>query len=221
MNLAGEVGLGWVLVGWLGAIAMVMWAMRHAPWYKVVGDGGAQSVFLGMVVVVLLVWSTGAEIDNGLNFHFLLMTLVTLMFGLAFALLLAFLVVVGVTLVGHGDWSILGWNYLLMGGVPVAISWWLAKLAYRFLDRSFFVFVLLNGFFAAAFSTVMALVLIGGVMSLSGLQSWEVVSKQYMSFVPILALPEGFLNGFLLAAMVLFKPNWLACFSDEVYLQGK
>jgi len=221
MNLVGDMGLSWILMGWLGTLVAVFWAIRHAPWHKVVGDAGAQSVFLGMTVVVLLLWYTAAEIENGLNFHFLLMTLVTLMFGFSFALLLAFLVVVAMTLVGHGSWETLGWNFLLMGWVPALISWGLAKWAYRLLDRSFFVFVLLNGFFAAAFSTVVALVLIGGVISLSGLLPWEVVSKQYMGLVPVLALPEGFLNGFLLAAMVLFKPEWLACFSDEVYLEGK
>ena len=221
MNLSGEVGLSWVLVGWLGALMMVIWSLRHAPWHKVMGDSGAQSVFFGMTVIVLLIWHTDTEISNGLNFHFLLMTLPTLMFGFPFALLLSFLVTIGMTLTGSWDWALLGWNYLLMGVVPIAITWWLAKLAYRYLDRNFFVFVLLNGFFAAVLSTVIALLLIGGVMSLSGLQSWAVVSKQYMGLVPILALPEGFLNGFLLTAMVLFKPQWLACFSDEVYLNGK
>ncbi len=221
MNLSGDLSLSWMLLGWLGLVFQAVWAFKQAPWYKIQGDSGAQSVFLGMTVAILLVWVTGAQIENGLNFHFLLMTTVTLMFGVSFALILALLVMVGMTLVGHGDWQALGWNYLLMGVVPVWISWWIATWSYRLLDRNFFVFVLLNGFFAAVLSTVVSLMLIGGVMGLMELHSWTEISHQYMGFVPILALPEGFLNGFLVAAMVLFKPEWLACFSDEVYLKGK
>jgi uncharacterized membrane protein len=36
-----------------------------------------------------------------------------------------------------------------------------------------------------------------------------------------MAIPEGFVNGMLILALVLMKPEWVSCFTDEQYLNGK
>lgn len=37
-------------------------------------------------------------------------------------------------------------------------------------------------------------------------------------FVPLLAFPEGLLNGMALAILAVFRPEWLRVFSDRDYL---
>ncbi|TON15302.1 hypothetical protein CGH62_27375, partial [Vibrio parahaemolyticus] len=36
--------------------------------------------------------------------------------------------------------------------------------------------------------------------------------------VPLLAFPEGLLNGMSLAVLTVFKPEWLRVFSDRDYI---
>jgi uncharacterized membrane protein len=221
MNLSGEIGLGGLILSYVLLFWGLAWSVRHASWHKVQGDFAAQSVFGAMTVAVLLLWSLTATLQHGMAFHFLLMTTVTLMFGPAFAFLLACFAALGLTLSGGADWGLFAWNVLLMGGIPIAVTWWLAKLAYRFLDRNFFVFVLLNAFFAGALGALLAMFTMAGVMIVFDLQKTQLVMNEFVRYIPFMAIPEGFLNGFLVAGLVLFKPEWLACFSDEVYLKGK
>ncbi len=122
-----------------------VWAVRTAPWFKI-QDKEAQHVFLGMTVIVLLLWNSGASLGGGITFHLLLAALTTLMFGAQFAILCMSVALLGVTILGNAGWMAYGLNMVMMGVVPILIVWWIAILAYKYLDRNFFVFVLLNGF---------------------------------------------------------------------------
>ena len=47
------------------------------------------------------------------------------------------------------------------------------------------------------------------------------LDQTLLPFSPLMFLPEAILNGWLLAVLVAFKPQWVYSFSDEQYLQGK
>ncbi len=222
MNLQDDgFSLVWIVGGWIGLLIALIWAVKTAPWYKIREDKSAQHVLLGASVVFFLVWNFSASIGAGLTFHFLFMTIATLMFGAPFALMTAFLATVGITLVGSAGWQVLGLNFLIMGWIPIMLSWWIAKLAYRFLDRNFFVFVLLNGFFAAAFSMFIVLMVATGVMWLSGVQAPDVLMQSFIPYIPLIIIPEGFITGMVMGALIMVKPHWISCFTDEQFLKGK
>jgi len=222
MNLSDT---GFSLVWWVGGglffLMAFFWAIKTAPWYKVVDDKGAQHVLLGMAVLQFILWGLPASIGSGLSFHFLLMTVTVLMFGLQFALIVATLSLLGVTLMGGAGLGVFGLNWFLMGWLPAVIIWWIAKLAYRLLDRNFFVFVLLNGFFAAVVSTIISLLVSGWVMWLSEVQTLAKLKDVFFPYIPMMAIPEGFVSSILIAALVIFKPTWVSCFTDEEFLKGK
>lgn len=222
MNFQDEgFSLMWMVGGGLVLLLSMSWAVKTAPWYKVVDDRSAQHVLLGASVVFFLVWNFAATIGSGLSFHLLLMTLSVLMFGAQFALMSAFLALLGVAIVGNAGWQVFGLNFMVMAFLPVMISWWLTKLAYRYLDRSFFVFVLFNGFFVAAFSTFVALIFSAGVMALSEVQTLATLKQSFLPYIPMMVIPEGFVTGMTVGAMILIKPHWLSCFTDEQFLKGK
>jgi len=221
MNLQDE-GLSWiwVLSGALLYLLAMVWSLRTAPWHKVL-DRESQHVFLGVTVVVFLLWNSGASIGSGLTFHLLMAALITLMFGAQFAMISISFALLGVTVLGNAGWLAYGLNAVLMGVIPILIVWWIAILSYRYLERNFFVFILLNGFLAAGVASIVTLGLSAGVMTWSGVQSIETLEQSFIPYIPLMAIPEGFTNAMLLLALVLMKPEWVSCFTDEQYLKGK
>ncbi|AOV18061.1 hypothetical protein BJI67_14205 [Acidihalobacter aeolianus] len=43
----------------------------------------------------------------------------------------------------------------------------------------------------------------------------------YLVYLPLLALPEGMLNGMLVTALVMVRPGWQITYSDARYLKSK
>lgn len=222
MNLPdGLLNWEWATAGWVIYSVVILWAFKTAPWYKVKNDKNAQHVWFGAAFLVVLVWSMSASIGGGFSFHFLLMTTITLMFGPQFALIAMTLGLLGVTLNSEAGWSTFGLNAILMGWIPIMLTWWLYKLAYRYLDRNFFVYVFLNGFLAAGLGALLAMLSAAGVMYWSGAYSYEELSYNFLIFIPMIVAPEAFLNGFIIASLVLMKPEWVSSFNDADYLNGK
>ncbi len=222
MNLPGGVlPLSWVIGSFALALLVLFQAVRTAPWHKVMGDSHAQHVFFGVTLAVALLWYGSASIGDGLTFHFLMMTTVTLLFGWQFAVLSALLALVVLSAFGQTGWDAIALNWLLMGVVPALITWWILVAAYRWLPHHFFVYVFLNAFLAGGIAAFIALALTGLVLMGAEVQTVDKVNHSFMPYIPLLAAPEAFLNGFVMAFLVMFKPEWISTFTDEHYLKGK
>lgn len=222
MNLPDEgFSAAWIIAGWVLFVVMLLWSLKTAPWHKIKGDSEAQNVFLGATVLLFFAWQGGASIGEGLSFHVLLVTTLTLMFGPQFAFFSASIALIGVTAMGDSGAMMFGMNAFLMAVLPIMIVWWMAVFAYRYLDRHFFVFVLFNGFFAAAVSTSFALFAAAGVMWLGELHPAEKLVQSFVPYIPMMVIPEAFANGVLVLALVILRPNWVSCFDDDEYLKGK
>ena len=220
MNLSADgLGLPWLMGGLLIWTGLMVWAFKTAPWHKVVGDRSAQHVLLAAAFILLLVWQFGASIGMGFTFHFLLVTTLTLMFGPQFALIGMSLALLGVTFESGLGFLSLGINAILMGAVPILITWWMARWAFNKLDHNFFVFIFFNAFFSAAVGVVVSLSLAASVLFFAEVHSIEVLKQNFVPFIPLMATPEGFLNGMLMTAFILFKPEWVSSFNDETYFK--
>ena len=222
MNLISEsLGLTTIVGGWLLFTLVVVWALKTAPWYKIDSDKGAQHILLAASVIIFLVWQFGASLDNGITFHFLLMALMTLMFGPQFAVLGMLLALIGVTIQAGLGWLGLGVNAVLMGVVPIAVTWLMYRLGAKFLAANFFVYIFYNGFLSAAVGVVISLSLAAVVLSVNEVYSYQVLEQSFIVYIPLMATPEGFVNGMILAALVVLKPHWIATFHDHTYINGK
>jgi uncharacterized membrane protein len=47
------------------------------------------------------------------------------------------------------------------------------------------------------------------------------LKQNFLPFFPLMFLPEAMVNGWIMTILVLYRPNWVGSFSDEIYLKGK
>ncbi|MGE5154398.1 MAG: energy-coupling factor ABC transporter permease [Bdellovibrio bacteriovorus] len=194
-------------------------ALRIAPWRKFRSSEQIH-VFLGTTVALLLLWHMETQVQPGLSFHLLGVTAITLMFGWSLAVISVTLVLLGVTLNG-GGWEGFALNALVSGVVPITLTQALLILIRWYLPKHFFVYVLVNGFLTAGFVGVASGYLAAWLLVASGAYSFAELDQTVLPFFPLMFLPEAMLNGWLLAVLVAFKPQWVYSFSDDQYLKGK
>jgi len=209
----------WSIPLWiaLGLAALVM--ARRCAW-RMLADRDNLNVFLGATVAVLVLWLIKTGIKPGLHFHLLGATALTLMFRPGFALLSLALVTGAVTLMS-GEYRALPANLLLMGGVPVAVSW----AIYRFADRRFtnhlFVYIFVNAFFGAAVAIAAVGLASTGFAAASGAYPLAYLLDEYLPYYLLMAWAEAFATGMVVTLLVVYKPQWVATFDDRRYLFDK
>lgn len=209
---------GWYWTG-QGLYALVLfWAIRTAPWRKL-KDASPLNVWLGTCVVLMVIWSIKTGIKPGLNFHLLGATAMTLMFGPQLALLGLTIVLTAVTLAGMSGWQGYGWNALIMGAVPVAVSYGIYWLADRKLPNHLFVYIFLNAFFGGALA--MAVTGLGAtlLLQLSGTYLPAYLYHDYLSYFILMAWSEAVTTGMAITLMAVYSPLWLSTFDDARYLK--
>ncbi len=222
MNIPQSVlAVNWAWMGWIATVLMLGWALKTAPWHKVIGDAVAQRIFGVMVIVLFGLWSVKASIGPGLSFHFLGATVVTLMFGWQFALLAIALVIFLISVTGGAGWDAFGANVITLAVVPVMVTWTALLLSYRYLPRHFFVYILVNAFLVGALSMIVTVLLLSIVLVGGEVISWDRLSYQFLPLLPMMAAPEAFLNGFIMTILVLNRVEWVSTFTDEQYIKGK
>jgi uncharacterized membrane protein len=206
-------------VGVLYGLAL-MSAVRMAPWRKL-RDAEQLHVLLGTVVVLMLLWHLRVEVQPGLSFHLLGLTAVTLMVGWSLAVFAASLALAAVMFNAGGGWESFAINAMIGGVVPITLTQVLLVLIRWYLPKQFFVYVLANGFLTGGFVGVVSAYLVTWLLVASGAYSFAELDRTFLPFFPLMFLPEAFLNGWVMAVLVAFRPQWVYSFSDEQYLKGK
>ncbi len=215
MNLfADTLTLSFIVAGWLLFLFCLFWAFKTAPWHKIETDKSAQHVLLAVAAIIFFVWQVSASLGGGLTFHFLLMTVLTLMFSPQFAMLGMSLILVGVTFKEDLGWLSFGLNGVVMGVLPIMITALMLEISNRFLEKNFFVYLLFNTFLAAAIGVVASLLVGAWVLWISEAYSLEVLKQSYLPFIPLIAVPEGVLNSLVMLVVILLKPQWVSSFRN-------
>lgn len=204
---------GWILLGCvLGAAALT------APWRRL-QEPEMQHALFGSVVALVVLWWIRAGILPGLGFHFFGVTAVTLMFGWQFACLAALPVLVAGMFTGQGDLGALGLNALLLFVLPAGLTWGVHALASRYLPRNFFIYVFINCYFAAVLAMAGATLVMSAVLVGADAVAADYLWRDYLPFLPMLLLSEGFINGTAIAVLVATRPGWVWTFDDRQYLR--
>jgi uncharacterized membrane protein len=210
MEIAGAI-FSDVMLGWLaGLFALVQAiAIRMAPWRRLT-SGGQLHVFLGAVVALIVLWHVRGQVQPGLSFHLLGVTVITLMFGWSMAITAACLALAAVSLNAGYGWQGYLLSFLTVVLVPITLTQISLVLIRSWAPKHFFVYVLGNGFFTAW--------LVGYV---SGAYTMAELNVTIMPFFPLMFFPEALINGWIITMLVVFCPGWVYSFSDEQYLHGK
>lgn len=216
-TLLGEAWYWTAWAAWLPLFALSLW---RAPWARL-KDGELLNVWLGMVVMLTLLWSLKAGVKPGLVLHLLGATVFTLSFGPWLAFLGLSLVALGVTLNGAAGPQAYAMNVLLQAGVGVALSQVFLRLFTAVLPRHFFIYIFVNGFLGAALTTLGVGFVITSVLALAGAYTWDYLISDYLPYFLLLAFSEAWLSGMVITLFVLYRPNWVLTFDDSRYLAGK
>jgi uncharacterized membrane protein len=208
---------------WLGAgvyAGALLWAAWRAPWLEVLSDSRRQHLLFGTVLGVFLLWLVRRDFDSGVSFHFIGMTVVTLLLDWPLALLGGLLAQIGLIAIGRQDLLALGVNGVLLVLLPVLITEGCALLVERAQPRNLFVYIFCCGFFPAALAALCCLLAGLGVLALDGRFAMPPWLDDFIGYLWLVTFPEAFINGTLVTALVVFCPDWLETFNRTRYLQA-
>lgn len=209
------VALSWGTLA--AALCCLLVALRYAPWRRLAARD-LQHVYPGATVAVLLLWSMRAGLSTGLAIHLLGMTALTLMWGPALALVAVGGVCLGLVLAGIETLPVIGLEYLCAGAVPIGVAWAVLRVVERRLPHHLFVYLFVAVFAGAALATVAGSLLRAALLGLAGVHDTTRLVGEYLALLPLFALPEALLNGFVMTLLVVYRPRWVTTFDDRRYL---
>jgi len=204
----------------LFSMGALLLAFRLAPWQRL-QDKEQLNVFLGSCVALMVMWTLRTEVFDGVEFHLLFMTTLTLMFGWSLAVIGGALVLTGITLTGMSSWSGYVLNMLTVVILPVTFSQLALVLIRSWFPKHFFIYIYLNAFLSGGISIFLSGLLASVMLSSTGLAGFASLWNTYLVYFPLMSFPEAVLNGWFMTLLVGYKPHWVSTFRDEEYLHGK
>lgn len=207
-----------MLTGWMLYVPVVVWAIWRAPWVELFADPRRQHLLFGTVFGLFLLWLVRRDFDTGVSYHFIGLTVVTLLLDWPLAVICALMAQGGLVLLGRQDLAAMGVNGMLLIVLPIAVTECCARLVERAQPRNPFVYIFCSGFFAAALAALLCLLAVLGVLWLDGIFVMAQWLEDFIGYLWLIIFPEAFINGMLVTALVVFCPEWLETFNRTRYL---
>jgi uncharacterized membrane protein len=206
-----------------GAIAAAALGLAafSAPWRVWLSERERQWVWLGGLALLVGLWSMKAGITPGLSVRFLLVTALTLMHGWQLAVIGAALVLGVLTFTGQASWESFGANLLCMAIVPALFTAWFHEFVHARLPHNYFVYFFVTVFVGAALGYNLAGLARIALLALSGSLEEAHAGPEYFAILPLMSFGEAFVNGMVMAMMVVYRPQWVMSFDDRLYLGKK
>lgn len=179
-----------------------------------------QALFIGATLVITVLWSIQAKLDAMPPLHFLGITALVLLLGLRLSLLATplaiFLPLLASYWLTSESWPatdniLLQWLALIVTAIQCYLLYWWSE---RKLSNHLFVRIFVCGFFNAMLSAATYMLAMAcGYLLLALLSSQQALD--YLTTIPLLALPEALLNGMTVSVLLVYRPHWLAAFRDN------
>ena len=209
----------WAVLGAIGYGLVLLLAIRQARWWHL-RDRRDFNVLACAMFGVLFIWTMQAGVAATLSLHLLGATLLTLMFGWAFAFMIISVVLISLSVMHDGSWLILPWNALLLGALPISISYGIFRFTDRYLPNNFFIYIFICAFLGAALSMASVIVATTAMHYFSGTYNMAYMGYNYVPYGLLLMFPEAFITGMLMSIFVAYRPHWVSTFDDQRYLQS-
>ncbi|MGB0866621.1 MAG: energy-coupling factor ABC transporter permease [Granulosicoccaceae bacterium] len=197
--------------------ALLLLAIRYVDWRALARDTGLQHR-LGVAAALLIVlWSLRAGISDGLEIHFFMVSALHLVFGWQLAMLVVTVALLALTVLGSADWYSLGLSGIVSGVLPILCTFAFWKLHKAKTPHNPFAFIFLVASLGAVVATVVSALFLSTVLWLNGDVTLTQLQNELWIFLPLMALPEGAINGMLIAAMIVYVPDWVKLFEERRY----
>lgn len=210
----------WYWTAWAVWAPVFVLCVRRAPWARL-KESAPSNLWLGMIVLLTLLWGLKAGVKPGLTLHLLGATTFTLCAGPELAFIGLSAVLAGITLNGAAGWLSFALNSLLTAGVGVAASTMVLRLSEHWLPSHFFVYIFVNAFFGSAVTLLTVGAGSAAVLTLAGAYDFDYLWGEYLPYFLLLGFSEAWLSGMVMTLFVVYKPHWVATFDDTRYLANK
>ena len=206
--------------GWLLYVPVLAWAVLRVRWVELFTDSRRQHLLFGTVFALFMLWLVRRDFDTGVSYHFIGMTAVTLLLDWPLAIVGGLLAQLGLVALGRQDLAAMGVNGALLILLPVLVTECCALLVERAQPRNPFVYIFCSGFFAAALSALLCLLMGLALLWFDerfALPEWL---EDFVGYLWLMIFPEAFINGMLVSALVVFCPECLETFNRTRYLSA-
>ena len=200
--------------------AFLLGAIRHVDFTHFARNKQQQHLIFGTAASLFVLWLFKAGIFEGLDVHFLGLSVLTLMLGFRNAIIASFFALLGANAVGYGTWENFGVNALLGTVLPISITYLFYMLSFHRIPRQPFVYIFVCAFFPAALSIALKTLSLGAFYYIEGTYSWDIIFDNYVLLIPLLVFPEALLNGMAITLLVIYQPTWVYTFHDKFYLDN-
>jgi uncharacterized membrane protein len=201
------------------AAAVVAIAALTAPWRAWLEDRERQWVWLSSLALLVAVWSMKAGITPGLSVRFLLVTALTLMHGWQLAVIGSVLVLGVLDFTGQAAWESFGANLLCMAILPALVTARFHELVHARLPHNYFIYFFVTVFLGAAIAYNLAGLVRVALLAMSGSLEAAHAGPEYFAILPLMSFGEAFVNGMVMAMVVVYRPKWVMSFDDRLYLR--
>ena len=199
---------------------LLLGAARHVDFTHFASNKQQQHLIFGTAASLFVLWLFKAGIFEGLDVHFLGLSVLTLMLGFRNAIIASFIALLGANAVGYGSWENVGVNGLLGTVLPISITYLFYMLSFHHIPRQLFVYIFVCAFFPAALSIALKTLTLGAFYYIEGTYPWDIIFNNYVLLIPLLVFPEALLNGMAITLLVIYQPTWVYTFHDKFYLDN-
>ncbi|SNB58361.1 Uncharacterized membrane protein [Marinobacter sp. es.042] len=206
----------WIITLLLFMVILVR-AVRSIDWTALRKDNALQHSFFGAAVVLGFVWQLRAGISPGLAIHIFGITVITLMLGWALAVLAGLLALVITVITGREPLIMFAANGLITVMVPAIVSHGIMLWERRRDFRNFFAYIFFCGFFGAGISVAAAGLVMCLMLWTSGVYAFDQLVHEYIRYLPLFMIPEGFVNGAFVTGLMVFHPDRLTTLNQRRY----
>jgi uncharacterized membrane protein len=215
-------------------LLMMLVAMRYAPWKLLFSDPSRQHLLFASILVLALMWILQIRVMNLLAFHPLLITVVTMIFGWSFTLLIGALALVVLEIYqlalrsAFMNWDMaltqfkfdtLPVDFCLSVLVPATWALCVIGLINRWKFKNPFTYFWGVGFFGAMISCFLTGLTAIALFILTGSErELHSVKENFIVFV-VMTFPEGFINGSMATMFTIFYPGIMKTYRDDWFLK--
>ena len=198
-------------------LTCLLLALLARPWRMLRGAAGHALLTPMLASLVLLpwLWAMPSLQSRPLQLQLSGAPLVLLMLGWPLAVPVLLCVGLLAWLISPMPWSQALSDRVWLGLVPATLALLLGAAIRRWIGTFMFVYILGRGFLG----TVLCLFAAGALSHLAGHRLPDVADGLSLIAHWLMAWGDGFTTGMLCAIFVAYKPEWLATWSDPLYLK--
>lgn len=192
-------------------------AVRTIDWQAVRRDNTLQHTFFGAAVVLGFLWQLRAGLSPGLSIHVFGITVITLMLGWALAVLAGLLALIITVITGREPLLMFAANGLITVMIPALVSHGIMLWERHKNFKNFFAYIFVCGFFGAGIAVAAAGIVMCLLLWSSGVYDLSELVHEYLRYLPLFMIPEGFANGAFVTGLMVFHPDRLTTLDQRRY----